>query len=94
MYDEERKSFEKKDKEDLEQKLRLYVNGGFQGLIDIYYNYHQEQKIKFSVITPFENFIDSDDVEKFYLDTVFFEVDNNQYLTNIGCFIFIMSLLR
>lgn len=92
MYDEERKSFEKKDKEDLEQKLRLYINGGFQGLIDIYYNYHQEQKIKFSVITPFENFIDSDDVEKFYLDTVFFEVDNNQYLTNIGCFIY--SLCR
>lgn len=83
MYDDSKTSFDVKDMKSLEKKLRLYVNGGFQGLRDIYYNYHQEQKIKFSEITPFETFINTDDVERFYLDEVFFEVDN-PYLTNIG----------
>lgn len=83
LYDDSRRSFDVKDMKSLEKKLRLYVNGGFQGLRDIYYNYHQEQKIKFSEIIPFETFINSFDLEKFYLDEVFFEVDN-PYLTNIG----------
>lgn len=83
MYDDSRRSFDVKDMESLEKKLRLYVNGGFQGLRDIYYNYHQEQKIKFSEITPFETFINTNDIERFYLDEVFFEVDN-PYITNIG----------
>jgi hypothetical protein len=84
MYDDSRRSFDVKDMESLEKKLRLYVNGGFQGLRDIYYNYRQEQKIKFSEIIPFETFINTSDIERFYLDEVFFEVDN-PYLTNIGC---------
>lgn len=83
MYNEEKKSFEKKDKENLERKLRLYVNGGFQGLIDIYYNFHQEQNIKFSEIIPFEVFVNTNKLEEFYLDTVFFEIQN-KYITNIG----------
>jgi hypothetical protein len=87
LYDDSRRSFDVKDIESLEKKLRLYVNGGFQGLRDIYYNYYQEQKIKFSEITPFETFINTDDVEKFYLDEVFFEVDN-KYATNFGCFVY------
>lgn len=84
MYDDSRGSSDIKDKENLERELKFYVNGGFQGLRDIYYNYHQEQKIKFSEITTFETFINTNDLEKFYLDEVFFEVDN-PYLTNIGC---------
>lgn len=83
MYDDSRRSSDIKDKENLEKKLRLYVNGGFQGLRDIYFNYRQEQKIKFSEIIPFESFINTNDIERFYLDEVFFEVDN-PYLTNIG----------
>ena len=83
MYDDSRRSFDIKDMKSLEKKLRLYVNGGFQGLRDIYYNYRQEQKIKFSEIIPFETFINTSDIERFYLDEVFFETDN-PYLTNIG----------
>ena len=83
LYDDSRRSFDVKDMKSLEKKLRLYVNGGFQGLRDIYYNYRQEQKIKFSEIIPFETFINTNDIARFYLDEVFFEVDN-PYLTNIG----------
>ena len=72
LYDDSRRSFDVKDMKSLEKKLRLYVNGGFQGLRDIYYNYHQEQKIKFSEIIPFETFINSNDLEKFYLDEVLY----------------------
>lgn len=83
MHDEQRQSFEVKDRENLEKNLRLFVNGGFQGLIDIYYNYHTKQKIKYSNIIPFEDFINTNNLEEFYLNEVFFEVDN-KYISNIG----------
>lgn len=84
MYEEQKQSFQLKNKENLERNLRLFVNGGFQGLREIYYNYHSRQKIKHSDIIPFEEFINTNDVETFYLNEVFFEVDN-KYSTNIGC---------
>lgn len=90
MYDDSRRSSYIKDRESLEKKLRLYVNGGYQGLKDIYYNYYTtEKKIKFKNITPFEDFINTNDVENFYFNEVFFEVDN-KYITNIGCFIYVL----
>ena len=85
MYEDQKHSAEKEIK-DLEKNLRLYVNGGFDGLRVIYYNYFQAQKIKFSDITPFDDFINTNDIERFYLDEVFFEVDN-KYTTNVGFFI-------
>lgn len=84
MYEDQKQSFELKNKENLERDLRLFVNGGFQGLIEIYHNYHSKQKIKYSDVVPFEHFINTNDVETFYLNEVFYEVDN-KYSTNIGC---------
>lgn len=64
--------------------LRMYVNGGYEGLNHIYYNYYNNQGVKFKDIYPFEQFVENGDINEFYLDGIFIEVDN-KYLTNVGC---------
>lgn len=87
MYEDSQKTDDLKIVESLEKKLRFYINGGIDGLRYIYYNFQEEQNIKFSEITPFEEFIDENSIEKFFLNEVFFEVDN-KYFTNIGAYIY------
>jgi hypothetical protein len=48
--------------------LRLFVDGGYDGLRNIYYNYFNKQGVKYIDINPFENFIKTNEIEQFYFD--------------------------
>ena len=71
LYNKSLDSEKLKDIAHSEKISRIYIIGGYQGLKDIYYNYYREQKIKYSEIPPFEDFINTSNIENFFLNEVF-----------------------
>lgn len=74
------------------RKFNLYVNGGYEGLEIMYYNYMREQKLSFKETQPFEDYIFENDPKELFLDEIFFEVDN-PYTTNIGVSVYSLCSL-